>query len=214
MDPDSEELTTFHTRYGAYKCKVLLEGLTNGPATYQRYMNDILFDYLDNFCTAYLDDILVYSKDPLKHYGHVQKVLQRLRDAGLQADIKKSEFGVTRTKFLGFIISTEGIKVDPDKIAVVWNWQAPSAVKGVQSFLGFCNFYRRFIREYGRIARPLNALTRKGTLYKWTRECQEAFDRLKQAMLEALACAKMRGNATFSWRPFPRSLRIRSCPEA
>ena|SRR5579862_5038996 len=108
-------------------------------------MNDILFNYLDDFCTAYLDDILVYSKDLLEHYEHVRKVLQRLRDAGLQADIKKSEFKVTRTKFLGFIISTSGIEVDPDKIAVVRNWQAPSAVKRVQSFLGFCNFYWRFI---------------------------------------------------------------------
>ena len=185
MDPDSEELTTFRTRYGAYKCKVLLEGLTNGPATYQRYMNDVLFDYLDDFCMAYLDDILVYSEDPLEHYEHVKKVLHHLRDAGLQVDIKKSEFRTTRTKFLGFIVSTKGIEVDPEKIVVVRDWQAPSTVKGVQGFLGFCNFYRRFIREYGRIARPLTLLTRKGALYQWTKQCQEAFDKLKQAMLEA-----------------------------
>jgi hypothetical protein len=152
MDPSSEELTTFRTRYGAYKCKVLWEGMTNGPATYQRYMNDVLFDYLDDFCTAYLDDILIYSKDPLEHDGHVRKVLDRLRAAGLQADIKKSEFRVTRTKYLGFIISTDGIEVDPDKVAVVRDWKAPSTVKGVQGFLGFCNFYRRFIKEYGHIA--------------------------------------------------------------
>ena len=106
IDPDLEELTTFRTRYGSYKCKVLPFGLTNGPATYQRYMNDILFDYLDDFCTAYLDDILIYSDDPLEHDLHVKKVLDRLRAAGLQADIKKSEFGVTRTKYLGFIITT------------------------------------------------------------------------------------------------------------
>src|SRR3954453_6153268 len=114
MDPSSEELTTFRTRYGAYKCKVLWEGLTNGPATYQRYMNDILFDYLDDFCTAYLDDILIYSEDPLEHDEHVRKVLGHLRAAGLQADIHKSEFHVTCTKYLGFIVSTNGIEVDPD----------------------------------------------------------------------------------------------------
>jgi hypothetical protein len=148
-------------------------------------MNDVLFDYLDDFCTAYLDDILIYLEDPLEHYEHVRKVLQRLRDAGLQVDIKKSEFRTVRTKFLGFIASTKGIEVDPDWIAVVRDWQAPSTVRGVQGFLGFCNFYRRFIREYGRIARPLNALTRKGMLYKWDEPCQEAFDRLKRAMLEA-----------------------------
>jgi Reverse transcriptase (RNA-dependent DNA polymerase) len=121
MDPASEELTTFRTRYGAYKCKVLWEGLTNGPATYQRYMNDILFDYLDDFCTAYLDDILIYSEDPLEYDEYVRKVLQRLRDAGLQADIKKSEFKVTRTKYLGFIISVKGIEVDPEKTAIIRN---------------------------------------------------------------------------------------------
>ena len=119
MDPVSEELTTFRTRYGSYKCKVLWEGLTNGPATYQRYMNDILFDYLDDFCSVYLDDVLVYSENEAEHELHVKKVLQRLRDAGLQVDIRKCEFSVTRTKYLGFIISTDGIEVDPEKVSVI-----------------------------------------------------------------------------------------------
>jgi hypothetical protein len=100
-------------------------------------MNDILFDYLDVFCTAYLDDILIYSEDPLEHEMHVKKVLNRLRKAGLQADIKKSEFKVTRTKYLGFIISTDGIEVDPAKIEAIKYWKEPISVKGVQSFLGF-----------------------------------------------------------------------------
>jgi hypothetical protein len=141
MDPESEELTTFRTRYGSYKCKVLPFGLTNGPATYQRYMNDVLFDYLDDFCTAYLDDILIYSENELEHEEHVKKVLRRLQDAGLQVDLKKCEFGVKRTKYLGFIITTDGIEVDPDKVAAVVNWKAPQNVRGIQSFLGFCNFY-------------------------------------------------------------------------
>jgi len=95
IDPDSEELTTFRTRYRAYKCKVLPFGLTNRPVTYQRYINDVLFDYLDDFCTAYLDNILIYSNNAKEHEIHVKKVLQRLRDASLQADIKKCEFSVT-----------------------------------------------------------------------------------------------------------------------
>jgi len=82
-------------------------------------MNDVLFDYLDDFVTAYLDDILIYSEDPLEHEMHVKKVLQRLQDAGLQADIKKCEFGVKRTKYLGFIILTDSIEVDPEKVSVV-----------------------------------------------------------------------------------------------
>jgi hypothetical protein len=119
IDLESKELTTFRTRYGAYKCKVMPFGLTNRPATYQRFMNDVLFDYLDDFCTAYLDDILIYSENELDHQEHVRKVLLRLREAGLQADIKKSEFNVYRTKYLGFYISTDGIEVDPEKTATI-----------------------------------------------------------------------------------------------
>ena len=185
MDPASEEYTTFRTRYGAYKCKVLPFGLTNGPATYQRYMNDILFDYLDDFCTAYLDDILIYSEDPLEHHIHVKKVLQRLSDAGLQADLKKCEFSVTRTKYLGFIISTSGLEVDPEKVSVVSQWAYPSSVKGVQSFLGFCNFYRRFIRDYGIIAKPLVHLTKSNVPFRFTTDCEEAFDHLNHTLTTA-----------------------------
>jgi len=185
MHPDSEELTTFRTRYGSYSCKVLPFGLTNGPATYQRYMNDVLFDYLDDFCTAYLDDILIYSENVLEHQVHVRKVLQRLVDAGLQVDIKKCEFNVVRTKYLGFIISTDGIQVDPEKVSVVKDWKHPSTVRGIQSFLGFCNFYRRFIRDYGRIAKPLTALTRANVPFSFNADCRAAFQELKDRMTSA-----------------------------
>ena len=185
IDPASEELTTFRTRYGQYKCKVLPFGLTNGPATYQRYMNDVLFEYLDDFCTAYLDDILIYSEDPTEHALHVRKVLQKLQDAGLQVDIKKCEFGVTKTKYLGFIVSTAGIEVDPEKVAAIKNWQFPKSVKGVQAFLGFCNFYRRFIEGYGRIARPLNLCTRKDRVFEFDDSCKEAFTKLQEALTTA-----------------------------
>lgn len=185
MDPDSEELTTFRTRYGAYKMKVLPFGLTNGPATYQRYMNEVLFDYLDIFCTAYLDDILIYSNDPLEHEYQVKLVLERLRNAGLQADIKKCEFNITKTKYLGFIISTEGIEVDPAKVDVVRSWQYPSTVRGIQSFLGFCNFYRRFIKRYGVIAKPLVDLTRANVPFRFDSSCAYAFDTLKAALTSA-----------------------------
>jgi hypothetical protein len=179
MDPSSEELTIFWTWYGTYKCKVLWEGLTNRPATYQWYMNNILFDYLDTFCTVYLDDILIYSEDPLEHDLYVWKVLERLCQAGLQVDIKKSEFKVTCTKYLGFIITTNGIEVDPDKITVVKDWSVPTTVRGVQSFLGFCGFYWHFVENYSRITKPLNSLTKKGTAFKWDTACQEAFDQIK-----------------------------------
>ena len=185
INPDSEELTTFRTYYRSYKYQVLPFRLTNGPAVYQRYMNEVLFDYLDDFCTAYLDDILIYSTDIADHEDHVKIVLQRLREAGLQVDIKKTEYHVTRTKYLGFIISTDGIEVNPEKISAITNWQLSTTIKGVQSFLGFCNFYRRFIKDYGRVAKPLNELTRKDTVFRFTDECQTAFENLKELLTTA-----------------------------
>ena len=161
MDSDSEDLTTFRTRHGSYKYKVLPFGLTGGPSTFQHYINDVLFDLLDVCCTAYLDDILIYSDSLGEHRMHVRAVLERLRKAGLQVDLKKCEFHVTETKYLGMIVSTKGIRVDPDKIAAVIAWQVPQNLKQLQAFLGFCNFYRRFIRNYSRIAKPLTDLTRK-----------------------------------------------------
>jgi hypothetical protein len=116
---NSEELTTFRTWFGAYKCKVLSFRLTNGLVTYQRYINNVLFDYLNDFCIAYLNDILIYSDNKLNHKQHVKKVLERLRYTSLQIDLKKCEFHVTRTKYLSFVISTNDVEVDPDKISVI-----------------------------------------------------------------------------------------------
>ncbi len=131
----------FRTYYRVYKYKVLQEGLTNGPVTYQQYINNTLFNYLDNFCTIYLDNILIYSKDVLEYKLYVQKVLKYLRVTGLQADIKKSEFRVTYTKYLSFIISIDSISIDLLKVEVVKNQQRPTSIKGIQAFLGFYNFY-------------------------------------------------------------------------
>lgn len=183
MDPDSEEYTTFRTRYGAYKCKVLPFGLCNGPATYQRYMNDVLIDYLDDFCIAYLDDILIYSENLATHKDHVKKVLERLRSAGLQADIKKSEFHTTRTRYLGYILTNKGLEVDPDKVEVLRNWSAPKTITGVKSFLGFTGFYRQFVENFSKTAKPLTALQSPATPFVWTSECQQAFDQLRNALL-------------------------------
>ncbi len=130
----------FRTCYKAYKYKVLQEGLTNGPVTYQQYINDTLFNYLDDFYTIYLDNILIYSKDVSEYELYVQKVLKYLQVAGLQADIKKSEFKVTYTKYLGFIISIDSISIDLSKVEVVKNQQRPTSIKSIQAFLGFYNF--------------------------------------------------------------------------
>jgi hypothetical protein len=141
-------------------------------------------DCLDDFLTAYLD-LLIYSENELDHEIHVKKVLTRLRAAGLQADIKKCEFHVRKTKYLGFIVGEDGIEVDPEKISVLKNWQVPTTVRGIQSFLGFCNFYRRFIKNCGRIAKPLTKLTRKDIPFKFDEACQRAFRELKSRLLSA-----------------------------
>jgi hypothetical protein len=185
MDPASEELTTFRTRYGTYCYKVLPFGLTNGPATFQRYINDVLMPFLDVFCSAYMDDIIVFSKNANDHRSHVKDVLQKLREAGLHIDVDKCEFDVTETKFLGLIVTTSGVRMDPEKIRAIQEWGVPRSVVHVQRFLGFCNFYRRFIRDYGRIARALSQLTRKGITFQWTLECQKAFETLKRSVSEA-----------------------------
>ncbi|KAK6581227.1 hypothetical protein PZA11_005918 [Diplocarpon coronariae] len=183
IDPESKEYTTFRTRYGSYKCKVLPFGLYNGPSTYQRYMNDVLLDYLDDFCIAYLDDILIYSENVEEHQGHVEKVLKRLLDAGLQADIKKCEFHVTRTRYLGYVLTTTGIEPDPEKVEPLRNWKYPKTVTGVKSYLGFCGFYRQFIRNFGLIAKPLSVLTRPTVPWNWTEECRIAFEELRKQLL-------------------------------
>ncbi len=185
MDTDSEDYTTFRTRYGSYKYKVLPFGLTNGPATFQRFINDILMEHLDDFCSAYLDDILIYSESPEEHEVHVKKVMQILLDHCLQADIKKCEFGVKKTKFLGFIIGVDGIEVDPEKIAVINNWEYATNVRGVQSYLGFCNFYRRFIQDYSRVCRPLTLLTGKDVPFEFNDNCKAAWEALRSALKSA-----------------------------
>ena len=185
IDKESEDYTTFRTRYGTYKYKVLPFGLTNGPATFQRFINDILMEHLDDFCSAYLDDILIYSDSQAEHEIHVKRIMQILKDHGLQADIKKSEFSVEKTKFLGFIIGTAGIEVDPEKIEVIQNWEYAANIRGVQSYLGFCNFYRRFIKDYSRICRPLTKLTGKDVPFRFDDTCKEAWEALRTALRSA-----------------------------
>ena len=185
MHPDSEEYTTFVTSLGAYKYHVLPFGLTNGPSNYQHYMNDVLFEFINKFCQAYLDDILIYSKTKKEHINHVCLVLAKLRQAGLQVDIHKCEFHVQETAFLGVILSTEGLRMDPKKVQAVIEWPTPTSLKQVQGFIGFCNLYRRFIKDFSKIVRPMMKLTQKDTLFEWSPACQSSFDSLKEKITSA-----------------------------
>ena len=114
-------------------------------------MNDTLRVFLDQFYVVYLDDILIYSKNKKEHQEHVCKILAKLKEAGLYANAEKCEFNVEKTTFVGFIISADGIEMDPAKIRAIINWEAPKSVKDVQCFLGFATFYRRFIHKYSNL---------------------------------------------------------------
>ena len=173
--------TAFSTRYGQFECMCMPFGLCNAPATFQSYINDTLRPFLDEFCSAYLDDVLVFSDTREEHERHVRHVITRLEAAGLFIDIDKCEFNTQSTKYLGLIITTDGIRMDPAKVNAILAWETPRTLKDVQAFLGFANFYRRFIHKFSRIAAPLTALTRTGCQFIWTEDCQRAFDALKLA---------------------------------
>jgi len=155
--------TTFHTRYGSFEWLVMPFGLFNAPAAFQCFMNEILADLLDVCVVVYLDDILIYSENLEEHRQHVKEVLKRLRKHKLYMFSPKCLFHQDKIEFLGYIISTTGLQMDESKVQTIRDWSAPRRVKDVQSFLGFANFYRRFIKGYLELSAPLTFLTRKTT---------------------------------------------------
>src|SRR5271169_3060821 len=177
--------TAFRTRYGHFEYLVMPFGLTNTPASFQSYINDAVREYLDEFCTAYMDDVLIYSNTLEEHVEHVRKVLKKLLDHGLYVKLEKCEFHKQRISFLGYIISPEGIEMEPSRISTITEWPVPKSVHDIQVFLGFANFYRRFIHAYSRITLPITKLLKKGNKFSWTSETQEAFDLLKTAFTTA-----------------------------
>lgn len=182
--------TAFRTRYGLFEWLVTPFGMANAPSTFQRFINFVLREFLDDFVSAYVDDVLIYTEGTrAEHENQVKRVLQKLQDAGLQVDIDKCEFSVTRTKYLGFIIDTEqGLAMDPDKMRAILEWEYPTTVKGVRGFLGFANFYRGFIKDFSEIVTPLTKLTSKeATLapFKFGKDAQGAFEYLKRAFVSA-----------------------------
>ncbi|KAG8819677.1 hypothetical protein FRC17_010364 [Serendipita sp. 399] len=177
--------TTFRTRYGSFEFCVVPEGLCNAPATFQRFMNTIFSDLLDVSVIVYLDDILIFSNDPAEHEAAVREVLKRLRKHGLFVKAEKCTFASREVEFLGFICTDEGVKMDDAKVKTIKEWPTPKNVRDIQSFLGFANFYRRFISDYSRITVPLTRLTRKDARWDWSQKCQDSFDSLKRAFTTA-----------------------------
>lgn len=185
MAEGEEWKTSFRTRFGLFESLVMPFGLCGAPGSFQLFINDRLRTHLDEFVTAYLDDILVFSESLSDHRRHVRWVLEQMRKADLQLDIKKTEFHAVSTEFLGLVVSRDGIHMDSKKVQAVLGWQTPTCVRDVQSFVGFANYYRRFIRDFSRIVAPLHALTGKNTQFSWGPAQQAAFERLKSAFTSA-----------------------------
>ena len=163
----------------------MLFSLSRALATFQRFINDTLREYLDVFCTAYLDDILIYSRTRGEHEKHLRLVLTALRKARLYAKIQKCEFFKEETTFLGVIVRREGIRIDLQKVETIQEQKTPSCLTNVQAFIRFSNFYYQFIQDFSKIIAPLVALTRKSIKFVQNSNCQKAFDRLKTAFTEA-----------------------------
>ena len=177
--------TAFRTRYGHFEYLVMPFGLTNAPATFQHFMNDIFQDLLDAFVIIYLDDILIFSNSSEEHIQHVHTVLQRLLQHNLYAKLEKCEFHTQKVEFLGYVISPSGVSMDPSKVKNIVEWPTPKSVHDIQVFLGFANFYRRFIPNYSQLTTPLTSLLKKDTPFIWSEKAQISFNKLKDMFSSA-----------------------------
>ena len=182
--------TAFSTRYGLYEFLVMSFGLTNAPAYFMYLMNSVFMPELDKFVVVFIDDILVYSKNEEEQAGHLHVVLQRLREHHLYAKLSKCDFWLKEIKFLGHTISQDGIAVDPDKVQEVMNWRPPTTVRQIRSFLGLAGYYRRFIPDFSRIAKPITELLKKEVKFVWSQKCEDAFHALRQHLTTAPVLAQ------------------------
>jgi hypothetical protein len=182
--------TAFSTRYGLYEYLVMSFGLTNALAYFMYLMNSVFMPELDKFVVVFIDDILVYSKNEAEHTKHLHTVLQRLRDHHLYAKLSKCDFWLREIKFLGHTISQDVVSVDPEKVQEVMNWRPPTTVWQIRSFLGLAGYYRRFIPDFSRIAKPMTELLKKGVKYEWSQKCEDAFHALRQHLTTAPVLAQ------------------------
>jgi hypothetical protein len=176
------EKTAFRTRYGSFEYLVLPMGLCNAPGTFMQLMNDTFRDLLDKSVLVFLDDILIFSRTKEEHIKHVREVLERLRQQKLYAKLSKCELFRNEVEFLGHRIGAGGLAVSQDKVQNVREWPAPKNVHDVRSFLGLAGFYRRFVKDYSKIALPLTELTKTTTTFEWGPTQIAAFEALKRAL--------------------------------
>jgi hypothetical protein len=177
--------TAFCTRYGLYEYVVMSFGLTNASAYFMYLMNKVFMKYLNKFVVVFIDGILIFSKMEEEHEKHLRMVLEKLRSNQLYAKFSKCEFWLTKVAFLGHVISTRGISVDPSKVKDVLNWMSPMNASEIRSFLGLAVYYRRFINDFSKIAKPMTRLLEKNKDFDWTEECLASFEELKKRLTSA-----------------------------
>ena len=157
-------------------------GVTNAPAIFMDYMNNIFHPFLDHFVVVFIDAILIYSKTLEEHEEHLRSVLQILKEKKLYAKFSKCEFWLEKVKFLEHVISNKGVLLDPTKVEVVLQWEPQKIVTEIRSFLGFAGYYIRFIEGFSKIALPLTQLTNKGQAFVWIEKCENSFQELKKRL--------------------------------
>ena len=182
---DDVQKTTFRSRYGHYEYVIMPFGVTNAPALFIDYMNQIFRPFLDKFVVVFIDDILIYSRTQKEHAEHLRLVLGILREKQLYAKLSKCEFWMDEVQFLGHEISAQGIAVDLAKFDAVVKWESPKSATKIRSFVGLADYYRRFIEGFSKIVAPLTQLTREDQPITWTDKCEESFQELKRRLTSA-----------------------------
>ncbi|GJV24839.1 putative reverse transcriptase domain-containing protein [Tanacetum coccineum] len=189
--------TAFRTRYGHYEFQVMPFGLTNAHAVFMDFMNRVCKPYLDKFVIVFIADILIYSKDEKEHEEHLKAILELLKKEQLYAKFSKCEFWIPKVQFLGHVIDSRGIHVDPAKIESIKDWASPKTPMEIRQFLGLAGYYRRFIEGFSKIAKSMTKLTRKGIKFDWGEKEENAFQVIKQKLCSAPILALPKGSEDF-----------------
>ncbi|GJS35537.1 putative reverse transcriptase domain-containing protein [Tanacetum coccineum] len=189
--------TAFRTRYGHYEFQVMPFGLTNAPAVFMDLMNRVCKPYLDKFVIVFIDDILIYSKNKEEHEEHLKLILELLKKEELYAKFSKCEFWIPKVQFLGHVIDSKGIHVDPAKIESIKDWASPKSPTEIRQFLGLAGYYRRFIEGFSKIAKSMTKLTQKNVKFDWGEKEETAFQLIKQKLCSAPILALPKGSKNF-----------------
>jgi hypothetical protein len=177
--------TTFKTNEGLYEWIVMPFGLTNAPSTFMRLMNEVVKDFIGKFIIVYLDDILIFNRTEANHLNHLAIVMKRLQLEKLLINMKKSSFMRTKLIYLGFVISTNELKMDLEKVNAIKNWSSSKSVFEVRSFHGLACFYRKFIRNFSGISAPMMVTVKKRhKSFHWIEEVEKSFNLLKKKIIE------------------------------